>query len=224
MPFEVKTTVPWGRNLTEYKMMFNLSDEDMDKNIISFGDGPACFNKEMTELGKSVISIDPIYQFSKEQIAQRITEVREILMKQLHENRELFNWDFFSEEEELETTRMESMQNFIKDFDKGVTEKRYITHELPATTKFMNKQFELGLSSHFLLLYSHLGETFHIAAITEMLRVCKEVRIFPIVNLNSQRSEVLDAVIDYFSADYTTSIVKTSYHFQKGGNEMLVIK
>lgn len=64
MAFELKGTVPWGRNLEEYKKMFNLTDSEINKRIISFGDGPASFNCEMTQKNKSVISIDPIYQFS----------------------------------------------------------------------------------------------------------------------------------------------------------------
>ena len=65
MAFELKNTVPWGRTLEEYKGIFSLSDKDLDKKIISFGDGPASFNSEMTELGKSVLSSDPNISFLK---------------------------------------------------------------------------------------------------------------------------------------------------------------
>ncbi len=223
MPFHLKTTVPWGRNLKEYQMMFNLSETDMNKKIISFGDGPACFNFEMTALGKSVTSIDPIYQFTKDELSNRIDEVRVTIMKQLRENRDVFDWTLFKDDETLEKTRMESMGKFLDDLELGLDEKRYVSHELPNRLTFSDKSFELGLSSHFLLLYPQLGIEFHIASITEMLRVCKEVRIFPILNLNSERSEMVDPVIKHFKVKYDISIEKTSYHFQKGGNEMLVI-
>jgi len=48
MAFELKNTVPWGRNLDEHKSMFTLTEADLNKGIISFGDRPASFNYEMT--------------------------------------------------------------------------------------------------------------------------------------------------------------------------------
>lgn len=54
MAFELKDTVPWGRNLDEYESMFSLTKPDMDKRIVSFGDGPASFNLEMTRQNKHV--------------------------------------------------------------------------------------------------------------------------------------------------------------------------
>ena len=71
MAFELKNTVPWGRTLEEYKNMFSLTDSDLNKQIISFGDGPASFNYKMTKQNKSVTSIDPIYQFSKRNLSKK---------------------------------------------------------------------------------------------------------------------------------------------------------
>jgi hypothetical protein len=69
---KLEEVVPWGRNLAEYRSMFSLSATDLNAKILGCGDGPASFNAEMTELGHSVVSIDPIYQFSTEQIEQRV--------------------------------------------------------------------------------------------------------------------------------------------------------
>ena len=81
MAFELQKVVPWGRNLNEYKSMFKISVPDLDKKIISFGDGPASFNYEMNKLGKKIISIDPVYQFTKEQLNKRIEETKEVVLK-----------------------------------------------------------------------------------------------------------------------------------------------
>ena len=40
MAFKLDSVVPWGRNLSEYRSMFCLTDEDMRKRIAGFGDGP----------------------------------------------------------------------------------------------------------------------------------------------------------------------------------------
>lgn len=69
-----------------------------------------------------------------------------------------------------------------------------------------------------------LKRVFHILAITEMLRVCKEIRIFPIVDLDAGKTELITKVIEYFKNDYDVEIRKTQYEFQKGGNSMLVIR
>lgn len=224
MAFELKDTVPWGRTLEEYRNMFNLTDSELNQRIISFGDGPASFNSEMTVLYKSVLSIDPIYQFSKKELNNRINETKDIVMKQIRKNQNNFIWSSISNPEELEKIRMDTMSNFIADFENGKKENRYKAHELPNTLNYDNKSFDLGLSSHFLILYSKLGLEFHIKSISEMLRVCKEIRIFPLLNLNAEEPEILDKVCKHFKQNFEINIIPVNYEFQKGGNKMLVIK
>jgi hypothetical protein len=133
-------------------------------------------------------------------------------------------WTNIKSIQDLELIRMDAMNNFIDDFELGKTQERYIYHELPNPTKYSDLSFDLGLSSHFLILYSQLGLDFHVKSISEMLRICIEIRIFPILNLNAIKSEVLDGIIDYFKSDFQISIDSVDYEFQKGGNQMLKIK
>jgi len=224
MAFELKNVVPWGRNLEEYTEIFKLTDSDFSGKIISFGDGPASFNSETTKLGRNVVSLDPIYQFSKKDLKQRISETKETVIEQTKANQHNFIWKNIESVEELEQIRMNAMANFIDDFELGKMQERYIYHELPNATKYKDLTFDLGLSSHFLILYSQLGLDFHIQSITEMLRICKEIRIFPILNLNAVKSEVLDEIIRHFNSDFVVNIESVDYEFQKNGNEMLVIK
>lgn len=58
MAFKLDSVVPWGRNIDEYREMFLLSEMDMKKKIAGFGDGPASFNCQATELGYDVTSFD----------------------------------------------------------------------------------------------------------------------------------------------------------------------
>lgn len=224
MAFELKNVVPWGRNLAEYQSMFKLTDIDLNKQIISFGDGPASFNYELKQLNKIVTSLDPIYQFSKKDLQKRIAETKDIVMKQMRENKDNFTWTSIKNVEELEQIRMDAMTVFIADLELGKAQNRYIPHELPQKTAFKERTFDLGLSSHFLMLYSNLGLDFHINAISEMLRICEEVRIFPLLNLNAEKSEVLNGVVAAFEKDYQLSIESVDYEFQKGGNEMLSLQ
>ncbi|HSD07470.1 hypothetical protein [Flavobacterium sp.] len=224
MAFELKNVVPWGRTLEEYIQIFKLTDSDLKGKIISFGDGPASFNSQMAKLGKTVISLDPVYQFTESELKQRINETKETVIEQMKANQENFVWKNIKNVAELEKIRMEAMSNFANDFELGKEQQRYVYHELPNATKYEPLEFDLGLSSHFLILYSQLGLDFHLESITEMLRICKEIRIFPIVNLNALKSEVLDDIIAHFKTDFTVNIESSDYEFQKNGNQMLVIK
>lgn len=59
---------------------------------------------------------------------------------------------------------------------------------------------------------------------TEMLLVCREIRIFPIVDLDAKQTSMVSDVVNYFKQNHAVEIRKTQYEFQKGGNKMLVIK
>ena len=224
MAFQLNSVVPWGRNLDEYREMFLLDDLDMTKKIAGFGDGPASFNCQATKAGGHITSFDPIYQYSKEKLQQRINEVKDIVMKQMSDNMANYVWDKITSLEQLEDIRMSAMKMFLSDYEQGLKEKRYIYHELPDRLPYEDHTFDIGLSSHFLLMYTALGYDFHVLAITEMLRVCDEVRIFPLCDLDSNNSEMIDKVIEHFRSEYKVEIKLTGYEFQKGANKLLVIK
>lgn len=224
MSFKLNSVVPWGRNFREYKAMFMLTDDDLQKKIAGFGDGPASFNFEAYEMGTDVISYDIIYQFSKDELQNRIEEVRGIVMEQMKENKDNYVWKNIKNLDELEKTRMSAMNMFLEDFEKGKAERRYVYHNLPDRVNVEENTYDIGLSSHFLLMYTDLGYDFHIKAISEILRVCREVRIFPVCDLDGGKTELIDNVKKYFSKDYDVSLFKTEYEFQKDGNKMMVIK
>ena len=145
-------------------------------------------------------------------------------MQQMRENMDNYVWTNIKNLDELENVRMSAMRLFLSDYEQGKAEKRYIFHELPNRLPFEDGTFDIGVSSHFLLMYTVLGYDFHIQAITEMLRVCKEIRIFPIVDLDANKSDMITDVINYFSSRYHVEIRETQYEFQKGDNKLLVIK
>jgi hypothetical protein len=51
MVMKLDKVVPFGRSLDEYIKMFNLSAEDLQKDILGVGDSPASFNAEGTTKG-----------------------------------------------------------------------------------------------------------------------------------------------------------------------------
>lgn len=224
MGLKLEQVVPWGRSLSEYIQIFNLSPTDFKLNILDVAGGPASFNPEMTEQGYSVISCDPIYQFSADEIAQRIQETYPLIRDGLKANKNLYVWRNISSPEELCQIRMSAMAKFLADFPQGLEENRYINAILPHLP-FQKLAFDLALCSHFLFLYSDkFSAEFHLTAITEMCRVAQEVRIFPLVDLSGQPSPYVSVVMDHFKQQgYFVEIQPSNYEFQKGGNQILSI-
>jgi ubiquinone/menaquinone biosynthesis C-methylase UbiE len=135
-----------------------------------------------------------------------------------------FVWKNIPDVESLEHMRIEAMMEFLMDYEDGLEEGRYVEAALP-NLPFEDDSFDLALSSHLLFLYSeHLDEQFHKDAIDEMLRVAKEVRIFPLVTLENLPSPHLDPIIlSLREKGFETHIIQTEYEFQKGGDLMLKI-
>lgn len=224
MAFLLNDVVPWGITLMEYRRMFGLTDSDMKLKIAGFGDGPSSFNAEAAIMGADVTSYDIIYQFTREDIQNRITQVKDVVMQQMQCNQENYVWTQIQNLDELERLRMDAMNCFLEDYESGKSEGRYIFYILPDRLEVKDKYYDLGLSSHFLLMYDNLGYEFHRKAISEMLRVCKEVRIFPICDLDGNDTELAKKIIDYFSEEYEVAVIASEYQFQKGKHEMLIIK
>jgi len=225
MAFTLEKVVPWGRSFEEYVAMFALSGEDLLKRILGCGDGPAGFNSILTKQGGYVISADPLYHFSATDIARRIDETYEEVIKQTRNNKDEFVWQHIPSVEELGRVRMEAMKVFLSDYPKGRKEGRYIEAGLP-DLPFKDGAFDIALCSHFLFLYSgQLSEDFHIKSIKELCRVSSEARIFPLLELGAIKSRHLASVKERLVNDgLAVTIEKVPYEFQKSGNEMMRIK
>lgn len=65
-------------------------------------------------------------------------------------------WTHIKDLDELEHIRMSAMKKFLSDYKQGKKEGRYVFHELPARLPYEPGSFDIGLSSHFLLIYTSL--------------------------------------------------------------------
>lgn len=223
MNFKLEKVIPWGRPLNEYIRMFNLNLDDLQLKILDCAGGPASFNVEMTRQGYNVISCDPIYQFSADEIAQRIAATYQAVVDGTKAMPEKFVWQDIKSPEHLGQVRMAAMRQFLEDLPLGIQQGRYINSELP-NLPFDTQQFDLALCSHFLFTYSDLlSPEFHISSIQELCRVAREVRIFPLLNqFSDEVSNVLPLVMKALNTkEYNLEIQQVPYEFQKGGNQML---
>ncbi len=215
--------VPFGRSKAEYELMFALSDRDRHKSIIGIGDGPASFNAEMTAAGYQVISVDPIYQFTGSEIKSRFDACIDGIIEQVRNTPNNWNWSYHKSPDDLRNNREKAIAMFLKDYDQGKSEGRYINAELPKLD-FGDRQFKIALCSHFLFLYhDHLSFEFHLASVRELCRIAEEVRIFPLLTLAQVRSPYVEKICDILANEGITSeIIQVSYEMQKGGNQAIV--
>lgn len=225
MAFVYENIVPWGRTFDEYRRMFALSTDDLKERILGCGDGPAAFNATLSREGGRVVSCDPLYQFTTEQIRARIDVTYQNVIAQTRHDQDKFVWESIPSVEALGEIRMAAMKDFLADYERGKAQGRYICGAAPALP-FAPDSFDLALSSHFLFLYTdNLSLDFHLETITTLLTIAREVRIFPLLTYNAEPSPYLDPVCAALTAagvgGYRVAIESVPYEFQKGGNKML---
>jgi hypothetical protein len=224
MAFDFKTVVPWGRSMEEYVAMFSLSHDDLGGKILDCGAGPSSFNAEVTQRGGKVVSCDPLYANTAAAISTRIEETCSQMIDSMEREKERFIWTAMGSPHVVGETRMRAMNLFLEDFDIGKRQGRYVTGELPKLP-LEGQRFDIALSSHLLFLYtSQLSLVMHLQSIREMVRVARQVRIFPLLDLQGEPSDYLSPVLaDLSQEGLKHQVREVKYEFQRGGNQMLVV-
>ena len=225
MSLRLDQTVPFGRSLHEYELMFSLSQADRRRRILDSAAGPSSFNAELTAAGGDVRSIDPLYQFTGAEIQRQFFSTLDHVIKQVRATPQNWVWGYHRDPEDLRRNRIAAMETFVADYSEGRRTGRYICGALP-NLPFEADRFDLALSSHFLFLYSdHFDAAFHLAAIRALLQVAREVRIFPLLALRAERSQHVNPVCEELRREgHHLSIERVEYELQRGGNEMLRVQ
>ncbi|MDK2973350.1 MAG: hypothetical protein PWP23_3105 [Candidatus Sumerlaeota bacterium] len=220
----IDNVVPWGRTFDEYRRMFALSREDFALRLLGIGDGPASFNAELTAMGGRVVSVDPVYAFGGSQIGARFDAVSDDILEMVRRDRDRFVWDDIRTPEEMVDRRRTALERFLVDYEGGRCRGRYVAASLPALP-FSGGAFDLAVCSHLLFLYSHVFDAeAHVAALRELLRVAREVRVFPLIDMEGAPSGHAGAVRDALTAEgFRVSIECVPYEFQRGANQMMRI-
>ena len=221
--FTLADVVPWGRSFDEYRRMFALTEGERSLRILGCADGPASFNAAATRHGMRVTSCDPLYRWSAADVRDRIAATRDGVLEQARRNADRFVWDAIRSVDELAKVRMAAMDEFLDDFGCRPGE-RYVAAALPSLP-FRDASFDLAICSHFLFLYTaHFDGAFHQAAIDEMCRVAREVRVFPLLSLDGSPSPYVAPILSALEgAGLEASIERVPYEFQRGANHMLRI-
>ena len=102
MPIELDQVVPWGRSFDEYVRMFALTGDDLRRSVLDCAAGPSSFQAELRRRGGSVVSVDPVYTLTADEIRSRVEAVRDSMMRQVRGQLDQFRWDFIRSPQDLE--------------------------------------------------------------------------------------------------------------------------
>jgi hypothetical protein len=196
-PLAATDILPSGRSFAEYCLMFGLSGAVAPGTILGVGDGLSNFNAEATRRGWHATSVDPLYRLPAAELEQQYRRGLDATVARLAQQPEHWIWTCFDSVDALRSHRQTTLRDFIDDF--GIRSGRYIAAGLPSLP-FGDDRFDVAVCSHLLFTWSTvLDLEFHRRALTEMLRVAREVRVFPTnAGLKRHRSSHLDVVMKEF--------------------------
>ena len=225
MTLQLENIVITGRTFEEYSAFFDLNLEDLKhKKVLDCPSGASSFVATVSKNGIEAKGVDVIYGFDKDSIeSQGIKSIEKIY--------EDTSWmdankmDFYKSKENHRFQRESALKAFISDYNK----ENYMLAKLP-NLPFENDSFDVIVSSHLLFVYDdRFDYEFHKNSILEMLRIAKEVRIFPLVDFKNGRaneeknfSPFVYRLLEELS-NFKCEILKTDFEFQPRANFYLKI-
>lgn len=211
---------PWGRSAPEYEAFFALANVPSSARVLDCGGGPASFTAEWSRQGRFAVAADPVYQQSGDAIAADFGPTAARMLESTHRTKDRFVWNHFKSPEDVVESRRNTLKRFLSDFQSPDRMGRYVAARLP-DLPFPDDAFDLVLCSHLLFLYSEeLSLELHIASLREMLRVGREVRVFPLLDMEGRRSEHLDASIEALKPVARVDLLSVPFEFRRGDSTL----
>lgn len=211
-----------GRTFEEYVAFFDLDIEAMHGlKVLDCPSGVSGFVSAANRRGISAQGCDLLYERSRDDLIAQARRSIDLIYKDTAWM-EGHNFSFYGSREGHRSCREGALERFEADYNC----RRYRYGRLPKLA-YEDDSFDLLLSSHLLFVYDdRLDLSFHMEAISEMLRIAKEVRIFPLVDFKNSRqhenenlSPLVAAVLERFEA----TIRKVPFEFQPGAGQMMQI-
>lgn len=204
----------WVYSLADYRRVFDLTEQDLQKKLLDFPSGISSVNAELHALGYSIISADPIYNLSIQAMQTEVKQILEQLIAQIgeHEHAEtiILQW-------------RQSTELFLADYELGKKQGRYRTHSLPPFEK-VEQTFELLLCPDFLFDSLISLEFSSQDIMNELCKLAAEVRIFPLPEAKTAVAAELGPIMLAFQQrNFGVEIRAVNYPIRNHNNAMLRI-
>lgn len=221
---EINPLGSWSHSLSDYCQMFDLTPDDLALTILDCAAGLSSFNSEMNVAKKQVVSCDPLYGLSPEQLTHQVKQLQENLLARVNSHTQQFDWGVIANSSVLRQRQQANAGQFLLDFPRGQAEGRYVEAKLPQLP-FADYQFDLALCVHILFDgAARPSLDFIFNSLVELCRVAREVRVFPLLNAEGGIAPQLGEVIARLQMlDYGVEIRQVHYNFLKQGKAMLRI-
>ena len=223
MALQLEDFLITGRTFDEYVAFFDLDIEGLEnKKVLDCPSGVSSFIARANSKNIAASGCDIIYQFSKEDIVkQGKSSIEKIYADTAW--MEGHNYAFYGSIKEHRGFRESALEGFKDDLEVD----RYRYETLPSLS-YDDDSFDLLLSSHLLFVYDdRLDLEFHIESIKEMLRVAKEVRIFPLIDFKNSRMDEEDnfsPLVKEVMVHFNAKLIEVDFEFQPGANAMICIR
>jgi SAM-dependent methyltransferase len=223
MSLELDDFLITGRTFEEYAAFFAFDAASMrNMRVLDCPSGASSFVATAKSYGIVAKGCDILYRYDLAALfLQGEKSIEKIYADTswMAEN----NFAFYHSIERHKEHRKGALELFYTDYN---TEDYHFT-ELPRLP-YKDESFDLILSSHLLFVYDDkLDLAFHEATITEMLRVAKEVRIFPLVdykNSHADKAQNLSPFAYEIAKKFGGEILKVDFEFQKNAGYMMRIR
>ena len=215
----------YGRTLDEYRWMFGLDPARFSSlRILDVAAGAASFTAEAAALGARAAAVDSRYGASADTLARDGARDIDHVLDALRGNESLFDWGVYGGMDGLRRARETSLRRFMDSYRHPQRE-RYIAATAVALP-FANQSFDLALCGHLLFVYDdRLDEDFHVAALTELARVARETRVYPLTALDGQPSRLVAPVMARLAArGVSGELAATSARFVKRASHLLILR
>jgi hypothetical protein len=189
--------------------------------------GGACsFTAHAAKAGAHTYAADILYKHSK----QTLKELGEAGIEKIYKNTAWMsehNMSFYGDLAGHRRTRQSALDDFLADFESP----RYAYAKFPHL-RFAADSFDLCLSGHFLFTYDdRFDYEFHLSSIISMIETSREVRIFPLVDMNNSRRDkernfspfVYRLLDELPTFGLKAQIIPVDFEFQRGAGFMMKI-
>lgn len=209
----------WVHSLEDYCSMFNLDEQTLKLSILDYPAGISSFNSEMFAKGHAnVVSADRHYDLSPMDMVKHVGFVIQDLSENIEQWSSQFHQAAVDEIDDFLNRSNQYAQLFLRDYSVGQQESRYQVAKLPRLP-FNDLQFDLALCSD-LMFRSPKFTPLEVA--TELARIAKEVRIFPLMDRHGEISAELGPVmLALQQQDFGIEVKEVSFKLHKKSNAML---
>ncbi|WP_157117762.1 class I SAM-dependent methyltransferase [Nocardia vaccinii] len=215
------------RTYEEYRSIFGLSESDLSSGpILDCPGGASDFGLTVRSSGGRCVSVDCRYDLSPADFAKLFDAEWVRMRAWASAQPDRFRFLRNDGSDHWERWRI-GAEKFLADYEKSESEGQgnYVAAALPQLP-FEDGSFSLVLSGFLLFTYvDRFDFEFHIAAVTELLRVCRgEVRLHPLNEITGRSYPHLNRLIEHFrQSGFGIRVQPAHSEIDEGDDQTLVL-